>query len=115
MGGNIKFDLKQVWNIVESIHLNMAIFWDVMQCSLVKLADVSEVLTASNIRAMENLKSYLDPSGLVYGVRAGSCEHHRVYNSPTLHSSLRQMNPIHTQNHITLISILISSHQRLGT
>jgi hypothetical protein len=32
--------------------MKMAVFWDVAPCSLEKLADVSEVLSASVIRAM---------------------------------------------------------------
>jgi hypothetical protein len=37
----------------------MAVFWVVAPCSLVKFTNVSEVLTASIIRAIrENLKSY---------------------------------------------------------
>jgi hypothetical protein len=48
----LKLNFKQDLHVGNNIFLIMTVFWDAALCSLVEMTDVSEVLTASIIRAI---------------------------------------------------------------
>jgi hypothetical protein len=50
------FNKCWTFQVLTAASMKMAVFWDVALCSLVKVTDVSEVLSASIIRAMNYIK-----------------------------------------------------------